>query len=90
MAVILFLIAPAVASLFRLQSTTRREGADRVRMPIVSSDKFTEWFNQIVPGAYRKITTQDVRDMAGCKLIAKYQYFGRADSEVVRAILLYE
>ncbi len=61
-----------------------------MRMPIVSSDKFTEWFNQIVPGAYRKITTQDVRDMVGCKIIAKYQYFGRADSEVVTAILLYE
>ncbi len=43
-----------------------------------------------VPGAYRRITAQDIRDMTNCGLIGKYQYYGRTDLEIVRAILLYE
>ena len=61
-----------------------------MRPPIVSPDKFVEWFNQVVPGAYRKIDGQDVRDMTELGLVGKYQYYGRSDLETVRAILLYE
>lgn len=61
-----------------------------MRQPIVSPDKFLEWFNSKVPGAYRKITNQDVRDMTECGLIGRYGYYGRTDLETVRAILLYE
>jgi len=61
-----------------------------MRLPIVSPDKFAAQFNQVVPGAYRKISAQDVRDITGCGLIGKYQYYGRADLETVRAVLQYE
>ena len=61
-----------------------------MRLPIVSPDKFTEWFNSVVPGAYRGITTQDIRVMTACGLIGRYKYYGRQDIENVRAILLYE
>jgi hypothetical protein len=55
-----------------------------------SPNKFAEEFNQIVPGAYRRITTQDVRDMTDCGLIGRYSYYGHVDLENVRAILRYE
>ncbi|MFC1956408.1 hypothetical protein ACFLWZ_07855 [Chloroflexota bacterium] len=61
-----------------------------MRQPILSPDKFADWFNSIVPGAYRKIDTADIRDMAECGLIGKYSYYGHQDIETVRAILLYE
>ena len=66
------------------------ESIDKVRMPMVSPDRFAEWFNSVVPGAYREITAQDVRDMTECGLIGRYGYYGRADIETVRAILQYE
>ena len=55
-----------------------------------SPNKFAEEFNQTVPGAYRRITPDDVRDMHDCGLIGKYYYFGQNDIETVRAILRYE
>ena len=61
-----------------------------MRLAIVSPEKFAEWFNVVVPGAYRKINNQDIRDMCDVGLIHKYQYFGRSDLEIVRGILLYE
>ena len=61
-----------------------------MRQPVLSPDKFAEWFNSVVPGAYRKIDTQDVRDMTECGLIGRYNYYGRKDIETVRAILQYE
>ncbi len=61
-----------------------------MRLPILSPDKFAEWFNSVVIGAYRKITTQDVRDLAECGLIRIYGYYGHSDLQTVRAILLYE
>jgi len=61
-----------------------------LRQPILSPDKFTEWFNSVVPGAYRKLTAEDARDMAECKLIGKYGYYSYNDLEVVRAVLQYE
>ncbi|MFC1940218.1 hypothetical protein ACFLXO_06000 [Chloroflexota bacterium] len=54
-------------------------------------DKFAAWFNSVVPGAYRKITAQDTRDMTECGLIKCYGgYFSRVDLETVRALLRYE
>jgi len=61
-----------------------------MRPPILSPDKFAAWFNSVVPGAYRHITSQDVRDMTECGLIGKYSYYGQSDLQTVRAILLYE
>ena len=61
-----------------------------MRQPILSPDKFAEWFNQSVPGACRPVTVQDARDLTACGLVGKYGYFGRDDIETVRAILLYE
>ena len=59
-------------------------------MPIVSPDKFAAEFNAAVPGAYRSITANDIRDMAECGLIGRYGYYGRLDLETVRSILQYE
>jgi len=53
-------------------------------------DRFASWFNEAVPGAYRQITVEDVRDMANCGLIARYRYYLSADIQTVRAILQYE
>ena len=61
-----------------------------MRQPILSPDKFATEFNAVVPGAYRQITTEDVRDMTSCGLIARYGFYGRTDIETVRIILLYE
>ena len=61
-----------------------------MRQPILSPDRFTTWFNSVVPGAYRRVTAQDIRDMTECGLIGRYGCYGRADLETVRAILLYE
>ena len=55
-----------------------------------SPDRFAKEFNEVVPGAYRRITTQDVRDMTDCGLIGRYSYYGHVDLENVRAILRYE
>ena len=61
-----------------------------MRLPVVSPDKFAEWFNSVVPGAYRKIIAQDIRDLTKCGLIGRYGQYYRADLETVRATLLYE
>ena len=55
-----------------------------------SPARFAKEFNEVVPGAYRRITSDDVRDMHDCGLIGKYYYFGQNDIETVRAILLCE
>ena len=53
--------------------------------------KFASWFNSVVPGAYRKITTQDIRDMETCGLIRRHGgYYHHTDLEMVRGILQYE
>ena len=59
-------------------------------MPILSPDKFAEWFSAMVPGAYRTITAQDVRDMTNCGLIGRYGLYYHSDLPTVRAILQYE
>jgi hypothetical protein len=55
-----------------------------------SPNKFAEDFNEAVPGAYRRITTQDIVDMSECGLIGKYNCYPHNDIETVRAILRYE
>jgi len=57
---------------------------------IVRSEDFVMWFAKAIPGAYRSITAQDVRDMTTCGLIGRYGYYMQLDIETVRAILQYE
>lgn len=57
---------------------------------ITRPDKFADFFNAKVPGAYRQITVDDVRDMVDCGLIGKFDCFLNLDIETVRAILQYE
>lgn len=60
-------------------------------MIITSPAKFADWFNDKYPGAYRQISTQDVKDMTDCGLIHLYEYYSRSiDGELIRRILLYE
>lgn len=59
-------------------------------MFITSPEKFVEWFRLEVPGAYRDLTSQDVRDMTNCGLIGRYGFYIRQDLETVRAVLQYE
>lgn len=61
-----------------------------MRQPIVAPVKFAEWFNSAMPGAYGKVSIDDISDMASCGLIGRYGFYGRADLETVRAILQYE
>ena len=57
---------------------------------IVRAEDFAEWFAKAIPGAYRSIDVDDVRDMTTCSLIGKYGYYGNLDLEMVRCIFLYE
>ncbi len=61
-----------------------------MRLPVVSPDKFAEWFSLKVLGAYRKVTAEDVKLMQQVGLICKYGYYIRADLETVRSVLQYE
>ena len=57
---------------------------------ITTPERFADYFNAKVPGAYRQITTEDVRDMTSCGLIGKYGEYLKLDIETVRAVLQYE
>ena len=57
---------------------------------LTSPDKFASSFNDTIPGAYRRITALDVLNMKSCGLIGRSSYYGRADLETIRCILLYE
>jgi len=52
--------------------------------------KFAARFSATVPGAYRHVTGDDIRQMAQCGLIGRCGFFDRSDLETVRGILLYE
>jgi hypothetical protein len=43
-----------------------------------------------VPGAYRRVTADDIRDMVECGLIGRHNYHYESDLETVRGILQYE
>jgi hypothetical protein len=57
---------------------------------IISPEKFAKRFNDKVPGAYRQITTQDIRDMTECGLIKRYGHYLNDDIQTVINILNYE
>jgi hypothetical protein len=60
-------------------------------MFITNPEAFAEYFNKKYPGAYRRITAEDVNDMASCGLIHRYGFFSESmDGETVRAVLKYE
>jgi hypothetical protein len=59
-------------------------------MLITSPVRFASWFKLEIPGAYREITSQDIRDMTECGLIGRYNFYDRQDLETVRAVLQYE
>ena len=52
--------------------------------------RFAAKFNSTVPGAYRQVTIDDIRQMAQCGLIGRHGFFSREDLEIVRGILRYE
>jgi hypothetical protein len=52
--------------------------------------RFAAKFNSAVPGAYRQVTVDDVKQMAHCGLIGRHGFFTREDLETVRGILRYE
>ncbi len=52
---------------------------------------FAQWFNTRYPGAYRKITGEDIRDLTICGLIHRYWHYSRIHVvETIREILFYE
>ena len=53
-------------------------------MFITSPEAFADLFNIKSPGAYRKVTFDDVCHMTGCKLIDRYRFYGRQDLETIR------
>jgi hypothetical protein len=57
---------------------------------VADPEKFAAKFNSTLPGAYRIITVNDIRQMAHCGLIGHHGFFERADLETVRGILRYE
>ena len=60
-------------------------------MFITSSRKFAAWFNEKYIGAYRQITTEDVKNMTVCGLIGHFRYYSPPqDGETIRGILQYE
>jgi hypothetical protein len=59
-------------------------------MLITSTKASAEWFNEKIPDACRKITSDDVCLMIECKLIGMYRFYGCQDMETVRAVLQYE
>jgi hypothetical protein len=60
------------------------DGANRIMRFITSPDRFASQFNALVPGAYRSITVQDIKDLHECGLIGRYDYYGRQDIQIVR------
>jgi len=55
-----------------------------------NAERFAAQFNAKLPGAYRQITAQDIKDMTDCGLIKRYRYYIHSDLETVRAVLQYE
>ncbi len=55
-----------------------------------NAERFADLFNAKLPGAYRQITAQDIRDMTDCGLIRRYGYYIHSDLITVMAVLQYE
>ncbi|MFC1848126.1 hypothetical protein ACFLXV_02290 [Chloroflexota bacterium] len=52
--------------------------------------RFATKFNSTLPGAYRQVTEDDIRQMAQYGLIGRCGFFDRSDQETVRGLLQYE
>jgi hypothetical protein len=59
-------------------------------LSISSYERFAAEFNEIVPGAYRHITADDVQLMTQCGLIRRYKFYVKGDLQTVISILKYE
>jgi hypothetical protein len=57
---------------------------------ITNPQRFADWFNETVPGAYREITAEDVRLLIEYGLICRYRYYSDNDIHTVIGILNYE
>ena len=61
-----------------------------MKLYTTSPDKFAKDFSKTVPGAYRQISTQDIRDMTDCGLIKRYGSYSSTDLQTVIGVLRYE
>jgi hypothetical protein len=61
-----------------------------VRIYTANPERFAEYFNKTVPGAYRKVDAEDIRDMTDCGLIKRYGFFGNQDLQMAIGVLQYE
>ncbi len=60
-------------------------------MFITNPETFAEWFKERCPGAYRQVTSQDIRDLTACGLIHRYGHYSREeDGKTILAIMQYE
>ena len=57
---------------------------------ITSPDKFAQWFNTKVPGAYREVTPDDIRLLTECGVIKRHGYYFHDDIKTIIGILNYE
>ena len=57
---------------------------------MANPERFAAKFNSTLPGAYRQVTEDDIRQMAQCGLIGRCGFFDRSDQETVRGLLQYE
>jgi hypothetical protein len=54
------------------------------------AEKLATRFNSLFPGAHRRITVDDVREMAKCGLIGRHGYYEQSDLHTINGILRYE
>ena len=60
-------------------------------MFIKSAEEFAAWFNMKYPGAYRRITAEDVENLKSRELIHRYGFYSISqDGTTVMGILKYE
>ena len=60
-------------------------------MFIKSAEEFAAWFNMKYPGAYRRITVEDVENLKLCELIHRFGFYSISqDGKTVMGILKYE
>ena len=55
-----------------------------------SPARFARDFNATVPGAYRRMTPEDIRVLSDCGLVGRYGYYGQEDIRTIIGLLDYE
>jgi len=55
-----------------------------------SPGRLAKEFNDVVPGAYRSVTVDDIRMMTECGLIGHHSCYGESDIRIVIGVLRYE